>query len=287
MLIVAVTDKDSLSYADLLNVHGHPIVHLNCAYNSISFDARKAQRPAGERAIPVLYVGSYEDPALFRNAWRSQLVKVPHIQDIVETAAARAIEDESEPVWKVLADEATQRGVALDIRTPASQQILDLISRYATNLLRGRLMATLAQFPAHIVTNRLPETVIPSRHAVIRSPISKAEFLETLHDARALAVANPNRMTGSVSERVPDSLRRGSVVLTPPNSSLDHLIGAGLISYGSGRKHLEAMIDRLVTDPAAYEAPGSAARETAEQFNPLHRARQIVNIVREFRRAPD
>lgn len=285
--VTVLHDHDSIAYAETINLSGARFVPGQSTSHDVDLEDEAAWLPPSRRPVPILFVGTYTDPDSFRLAWRQAFARFPRPLAAIEGAAELLDARPRLPVWQALAEAVEALAVTFDLRSKAGRTALELLSRFSTHRARQAVLDRVARFPSRIVANELP--ALGHRHpgCIVTPGMSFRAFLGLLKDTRCLVTTNPNGMTGAVSERVPNAMRRGAVVLHAANNTLDTYRGAGLIMLDDRMAGLDARLEAATAPDAAWDELGEQARGFARQHLRMDRMYEALLAAAERAAAPD
>ncbi|GHD51200.1 hypothetical protein GCM10017083_25350 [Thalassobaculum fulvum] len=263
--VAVLHDHDSLPYAEAINVSGARLVPGRPMYHDVGLNDEASWLAPSRRLLPILFVGSYTDPESFRAAWRHGFATFPKPLEAIEAAAELLAGSPRLPVWRALEQAVASLDIRFDLRSRAGRTALEMLSRFANHRSRQALLDRVSRYPSRIIATDLPP--LPSRHpdCILSPVVSFPDFLNMLKQTACLVTTNPNGMTGSVSERVPNAMRRGAVVLHAPNNNLRRLDDAGIVVLGDSLDDLDACLDSAAARDTRWNALGEAARNYAER----------------------
>jgi len=263
--VAVLHDHDSLTYAETINVSGARLIPGRPMYHGLELDDEATWLAPSRRRLPILFVGSYTDPETFRTAWRHGFARFPQPLEAIEAAAELLAGSPRLPVWQALDQAVASLDIRFDLRSRAGRTALEMLSRYSNHRSRQALLTRVSRFPSRIIATELPP--LPSRHPdCVLSPIASfPSFLNMLKETACLVTTNPNGMTGSVSERVPNAMRRGAVVLHAPNNNLRRLDDAGIVVLDDRLDELDARLDSAAARDTRWDTLGEVARDYAER----------------------
>ncbi|MEQ8815762.1 MAG: hypothetical protein RLO51_26955 [Thalassobaculum sp.] len=260
-------DHDSLDYAARVGRAGTRLLPYRPAYNDVGLRDEPRWLPTSRRPVPILFVGNCDDPEHFRASWRVAFGRHPEVVRAIEAAAEALDADLALPVIGALERSTADLSVELDLRSKAGRLALTLLTRFATNRSRQRLLARLTLYPSLIVV--AGNSRVTSRHkdCVVAGPMTFAGMLETMKRTRCLISLNANSMTGAITERVTNAMRRGVVVVNAPNTAMRRYAGTSLGLLGPAMEGLEGWLDSaLAGHPALDELGASAIRVARSTF---------------------
>ncbi len=263
--VAVLHDHDSLSYAETINVSGARLIPGRPMYHDLDLDDEATWLKPSRRQIPILFIGNYTDPETFRTAWRHGFARFPKPLASIEAASELLAASPRLPVWRALEQAIASLGIEFDLRSRAGRTALEMLSRFANHRARQAALDRVSRFPSRIIATELPP--LPGRHpdCVLAPVASFPSFLNMLKETACLVTTNPNGMTGSVSERVPNAMRRGAVVLHAPNNNLRRLDDAGIVVLGDSLDDLDACLDSAAARDPRWDSLGAAARHYAER----------------------
>lgn len=277
--LAVLMDHDSLDYAERLNRSGAQLLPYRPAYNDVGLEDEPQWLPTSRRPVPILFVGSYEDPDWFRESWRTAFARFPGIVRALDGAAERLASDLALPVIRSLAATAADLGIDFDLRSKAGRLALSLLTRFASNQARRLLLRRLTGYPSLIVLGgTLPAS---KRHedCVVVGPMAFAGVLDTLKRTGVLVSLNPSGMTGGLSERVTNAMRRGALVVNAPNSALRDHDGTSVALLGSSMEGLESWLESALAGDTALDGYGQTAIQVARSSFRMDRA--IDSVLRQ------
>ncbi|MEQ8815147.1 MAG: hypothetical protein RLO51_20255 [Thalassobaculum sp.] len=263
--IAIVHDHDSLPYAEAINVSGARLLPGRPMYHDFDLGDEATWLRASRRRIPILFVGSYTDPETFRAAWRHGFRQFPMPLESIEAAAELLASNPRLPVWRAMEQTIETLGIQFDLRSRAGRTALELLSRFANHRARQAVLDRVSRYPSRIIATEFPP--LRSRHpdCVLAPVASFPNFLNTLKETACLVTTNPNGMTGSVSERVPNAMRRGAVVLHSPNNNLERLENAGVVVLDNSLDELDERLEAAAARDTKLDELSEAARAYAER----------------------
>ena len=88
-------------------------------------------------------------------------------------------------------------------------------------------------------------------------------LLDLMKHACCIVSSNPNHMTGALTERVSNGMRRGAVILNPPNSALSPYMGRAVGNIGPQMERLEEWLDAAASGDERFDEMGASAIEIA------------------------
>ncbi len=263
--IAILHDHDSLPYAETINVSGARLLPGRPMYHDFELGDEATWLRPSRRTFPILFVGSYIDPETYRKAWRHGFSRFPKPLASIEAAAELLADNPRLPVWRALAEAVETLDLQFDLRSRAGQTALEMLSRFANHLARQAVLDRISRYPSRIIATDLPP--LRSRHpdCVLAPVASFPSFLNMLKETACLVTTNPNGMTGSVSERVPNAMRRGAVVLHTPNNHLEHWKNAGVVVLENSLDELDERLDAAAARSTDMDVLSDTARAYAER----------------------
>ncbi|GHD57161.1 hypothetical protein GCM10017083_38250 [Thalassobaculum fulvum] len=265
--LAMLMDHDTLDYAHGVNRSGARLLPYRPAFNDIGLEDEAQWLPTSRRPVPILFVGTCDDPERFREAWRALFDRFPQVVRSIEGAAELLGATCALPVVRALERTTADLGLDLDLRSRAGRLALTLLTRFTTSQARRRLLARLAGYPSLIVTAGAVD--LQKRHAdcVVAGPMAFAGILDLMKRTRCLIALNPNSMTGAISERVTNAMRRGAVVVNAPNSAMQRYDGTSVGLLGPSMEGLTDWLDAATAgDPVLDDLGEAAVRVAGAEF---------------------
>jgi len=261
--LAMLMDHDTVDYAQRLNRSGARLLPYRPAFNDIGLEDEGRWLPTSRRPVPILFVGSCDDPERFREAWRAAFDRFPEVVRSIEGAVEVLGANCALPVVQALERATVDLGLDLDLRSRAGRLALTLLARFTTNQTRRRLLARLIHYPSLIVTNATVD--LPKRHAgcVVARPMPFSGILDLMKRTRCLVSLNPNSMTGAISERVTNAMRRGAVVVNAPNTAMRRYDGTSVGLLGPSLEGLDDWLDAATAGDPLLDGIGEAAVQVA------------------------
>ncbi len=261
--LAMLMDHDTLDYAQRVNRSGAQLLPYRPAFNDTGLDDEAHWLPASRRPVPILFVGTCDDPEPFRASWRAAFDRFPEVVRAIEGAAELLEANCALPVLQAFERTAGDLGLDLDLRSKAGRLALTLLTRFTTSQTRRRLLARLTGFPSLIVTTGTID--LPNRHAdcVVAGPMAFSGILDLMKRTRCLVTTNPNSMTGAISERITNAMRRGAVVVNAPNTAMQGYDGTSLGLLGPSLEGLDDWLDAAAAGDPVLDGFGEAAVRVA------------------------
>lgn len=263
-VLAMCADHDTLDYAESLNTSGALLLPYRPAYHAASLDEEAARAPASQRPIPILFAASYWPPEIFRERWQTLFRAYPNVLRVMEATAELVTQDVSLPVISALKRTLGKAKLKFDLTSKGAMMALELLTRFAHLRAREAALLSVLKRPSLVITTALPKNaVIHSQCRLIKeAPFS--QLLSLMHQSRCIVAQNPNHMTGAISERVTNSMRRGCVVVNSPNNAMRRLDGKSAILLGKRGDGLDEWLDRAISADREFDEIGESARQTAE-----------------------
>lgn len=265
-------DHDSIGYARNCNKSNSVIRPLKPAYLRVDLDDEASWQKVTDRQIPILFVGTHRDPNEFRDGWREAFKHFPQMISCIENAADLLLSDLSMSVFDALLSTTNplqgkfriQNKVGrIPLEGEAGQLALELLARFATNAVRERMLQIIARYPATIITTGRPRLERVHPNCSIQQPMEYRDLLELMKRVRCIVSSNPNHMTGAITERVSNGMRRGAVILNSPNNALSPYMGRAIGNIGSHMENLDEWLDAAVSGDEKLDVMGQNAIEVA------------------------
>lgn len=265
-------DHDSIDYARMCNISNSVIRPLKPAYHRIGLEDEASWQNVTDRQIPILFVGTYADPNIFRDAWRYSLKNYPQMIGCIESAAELLLSDLGMSVVDALLSTTDplqgefrlQNKIGrIPLDSLAGQTALELLTRYVNNVVRQRMLQVIARYPATIITTGGPRLERVHPNCSIQQPMKFRDLLDLMKQVRCIVSSNPNHMTGALTERVSNGMRRGAVILNTPNNALLPYVDRAIGNIGPQMEKLDEWLDAAVSGDKKLDVMGQAAIEIA------------------------
>ena len=258
-------DQDSLNYAHLCNKSGALIGQLKPSFHPIGLDDEASWRSAAEREIPILFVGTYSNPNYYRELWQNYFKEFPKVIKCIDGAAELLTSNLEMPVFPALLSAANSLKMDFKLHSKAGQIALELLARFMNNLVRERLLQVVARYPSVIISTATPRLDKIHAKCSIRNPVEFRKLLDMMKRVRCVVSSNPNHMTGAITERVSNGMRRGVVILNPPNSALLKYMDQAVGNIGPRMEKLDSWLDAAIFGDQRLNEMGHAAIEVAKK----------------------
>ncbi|MDG2320709.1 MAG: hypothetical protein P8L79_10665 [Rhodospirillaceae bacterium] len=265
-------DHDSIDYARMCNKSNSVIRPLKPAYLRVGLEDEASWQNVTDRQIPILFVGTYYDPNQYRDGWRRAFKNFPQMISCIENAAELLLSDLSMSVLDALFSTTNQLQGEFRLlnkvgRIPfdgkAGQLALELLCRFANNVIRQRMLEVIARYPATIITTGGPRLERVHPNCSIQQPMEFRGLLDLMKQVRCIVSSNPNHMTGAITERVSNGMRRGAVILNTPNNALLPYVGRAIGNIGPQLEKLDEWLDAAVSGDKKLDVMGQNAIEIA------------------------
>lgn len=261
--LTVLSDHDSFTYAESINISGARLLPHQPAFHDFALEDEADWLPTSKRPIPVLFVGSYTDPESLRIVWRQIFARFPGPLASIEAATEMLASNLRLPVWQALEQASTALKVDFDLRSRAGRIALELLTKFANHSVRKAALERIARYPSLIITGEMPEIRERHKACAVLPPVSFGNLLNMMKQTRCVVTTNPNGMTGAISERVPNAMRRGAVVVHAPNNVVGSLHGVGVELLGNALEGLDDRLDAAATGDGAWDSLGEMARAFA------------------------
>ncbi|MBF0304183.1 MAG: hypothetical protein HQL41_00845 [Alphaproteobacteria bacterium] len=228
--------------------------------------------PESERSIGILVVASTRPPDLDRARALGRLTgdDVPRLFD---SLAEACLSDGSRP-FSVLCDEVFRSlDVRLDHRSPATRFLLCSVDQFVRNRRRLSMIERLSDRPITLVGGGAGPTHPDTR---VVGPMPYPRLVEYYRRARCVVVSPP--YSGAITERVIHPMAAGAVVVAPPTSLSDRVLGRDrlFVTARADFADLGACLERAL-DPVARTAMADAAlAEARRRFSPVATVRRFL-----------
>ena len=256
-------DHGSIEYARACNTSNAIIGFLKPACHNLDLQDEASWRKASSRQIPILFVGTYEDPVEYRAAWRQAFKDFPRFVSCIEDAAELLTSDLGMSVVDALSKATGPLQSEYNLFSRAGQLALELLARFANNYVRRRMLQAVVRYPATIISTDMPPIDRKHPGCSIGKTMEFRALLDLMKHACCIVSSNPNHMTGALTERVSNGMRRGAVILNPPNSALSPYMGRAVGNIGPQMEKLEEWLDAAASGDERFDAMGASAIEIA------------------------
>lgn len=180
-------------------------------------DAREQPIPWRERAIDLLYVGSYQDPGPYREAFAQ---KHPDRRGLLDHLIDAALFDYRTPFWRTAEKLAAERGVEARNTNVIYLDMLVAANQFIRNERRRRLLEKLARYPMYLVWSGPRPAIALHPDTRVADANKIPETLALCENAKAMAMCL-NNFPYSLSERLLSAMHRGAAVVCNPNSLIE------------------------------------------------------------------
>ena len=240
--IALFIDHDAIDFAESCNTSSAIIKPLQPAFHDIGIDEEEFLQSASQRKYPILFVGTYNDPIIYRQRWTGLFSQQKNFLHAIECASEMIESDYSMSVIKALSKAVEPFEDIYRLNSRAGIIALELLARFANNFVRQKIIQKLVRYPSFIISPNLPNVNSFHPGCRIEKSIPFSEYLELMKSARCVVSSNANHMTGAITERVTNSMRRGAVILNTPNSLLEKFNGYATINIGSQIEYLDEWV---------------------------------------------
>lgn len=233
--------------------------------------------PESERSIGILVVASTRPPD-FHRAHALERLAGDGVPRLFDSLAEACLADSSRPFSAICDDVSRSLDLRLDHKSPAARFLLCSVDQFVRNRRRLIMLERLSGYPITLVGGGTGQRLHPDSRVV--GPMPYARLVECYRRARCVVVSPP--YPGAITERVIHPMAAGALVVAPPTSLSDRVLGRDrlFVTAKADFSDLGACLDRAL-DPLSRKAMADAAlTEARRRFSP-------VATVRRFLRAPD
>jgi hypothetical protein len=249
--------------------HFAPHVYLD--YRQPDADALSSAR----RDIDVLYVGSYKEPASFREKFRELHPDLVWAYDDLVNAAIGAFH---RPIHRILFQDILSSQTGHELSRDEISQLLFHANQFVRYERRRKLFVALARHPVDMVwAGPVPQVPFEVK-ARVRPAIPLTETLDLLCRSRYMVMAL-NNFSHGLSERLLSAMARGCVPITQSNALIDQSFrdGEHLVVLQSDLGNLDPIVAQAQSK-GEFAAMSSAARaRVMDEFSPATRVRQMLS----------
>lgn len=276
---VMLCDEDAVEYtAQVYRTISRVAVFKTFYFNEF-LNRERARRPVNARSIRLLYVGSHQDPNVIRQRWLADKRHAALCDEIAEAACATF----TRPLWMLARDKVEQRGLDPAWVDGPGGALLEHIGRYATAHNKNRVLQRLSRYPCCFISSaKAPPWPV---HAQARW-IPKLPFpllLDLLHDTGSTVSCLPSHQTGVVSERIPNAMVRGTLVIGAANNVVQRTFRAGIdmLAFNVALDALDAHVERVFSRDPDLQTVVENAREIVElRFQPERNVAETLQNIR-------
>ena len=264
---IFISDQDSTKLASIVCKHKLPVSIMRTSYFEDYLSEHRSHIPINRRNIPILFSCSYEDPDFYRKRWKDDKDYGSLCDEIVEAAK----QDFKTPLWYIADKTASKQGMDFDLTSDRILNLLVWMEQYLTLWSKKLLIEKLAVFPCFFILNKKLDInlkINKKSKVLINQPFPV--LLDLLHDAKCTVCHLPSYMTGAITERIPNAMIRGSLVIAAENNAVRNFCkpGTDILTYGPDFSELLDHIENVLTGREDYQDIVEAGRETAlREFN--------------------
>lgn len=273
---IFISDHDSVELANIVYKHKFPVSIMRTSYFEDYLSEHRSRMPIAHRNIPILFCCSYEEHDLYRETWRDDKDYGSLCDEIVEAAR----QDFKTPLWQIADKIASERGMDFDLTSDRILNLLTMMERYLTAWSKKVLVEKLAAFPCFFVlSKKLDSNIKMHKKSTVLYNQPFAVLLDLLHDTKCTISHLPSYMTGAISERIPNAMIRGSLVIAAENNAVRNICKPGIdvLTYGPDFSELLDHIENVLTGRKDYQDIVEAGRETAlREFNSDKVVREVL-----------
>ncbi|MBF0375475.1 MAG: glycosyltransferase family 1 protein [Alphaproteobacteria bacterium] len=232
-----------------------------------------AAPPESERSIGILVVASTRPPDFHRARALGRLTG-DGVARLFDSLAEACLADGLRP-FSAICDEALRSlDLRLDHKSSTARFLLCSVEQFVRNRRRLIMLERLADHPITLVGGG----TIPRLHpdSRVMEPMPYPRLVECYRRARCVVVSPP--YSGAITERLIHPMAAGAVVVAPPTSLGDRVLGRDRL-YVTARADfadLGACLDRALDPKSRKDMADAALAEARRRFSPVATVRRFL-----------
>lgn len=278
--IAFISDENAIKYSRGWFDLDTEIVRLFPQFYDINLGDEAFWRPTAERLYPLLFVGNWEEPDHIRERLLASVSGNPSGMRFIKLLIDVALSFVDAPIYDVISEVCKLTSFPFNWNNPVEMSLMYLVNRLQYMASRERLYSILTQLPSLIISSGIPRSAHVSDRCQIQRPKPFREILELMKETRCLVSNNPNGMSGAVSERISNAMRRGVVVINTPNISLNKYDSQSLRIIDPKKKNTSELLSDLISTRSSLNQMGEEAIQVAKSdFDPRKVLPRMLDIV--------
>lgn len=230
-------------------------------------------QPAKDRPFGTLVVALVQDPDAYRKMVMSRCPD-PMLTRLFDGIAETQLSNPLIP-FSAACDEACRTfDLCLDYRAEGVRTFLYAVDYYVRNRRRRELLARLERHPITLVGGGEGIRLHPD--STLLPPVSNGQLQKLYGSARSIVVAPP--YSGGISERVTHAMGAGALVVSPPTTLSDRLLGRDrlFVTCAGDFRDIDECLERAADPRTRAELTERARSAATTDFSPSATVRRFL-----------